>query len=862
MAREQEDLKRILTKLRKKPGNDSCCDCGLARPSWASINLGIFLCDMCAGAHRNLGVHVTQVRSCTLDKWKPQWVQVMRECGNIKQNKIYAYNIPRSRMINEDTDGFTRERFIRDKYEARLWERPQSAKSRSKKSSKPRRSAGRRKRGRRRADSASSETETETESDSDSETPNTMSSTDDERSDESPPSPRRRRKSRDGRRHSRRDPSTESEEEQKPRRRRKEKERSRKESATSNRKEAPSSRRNHKKAPGSRRRGGSSAGAYADSPSLSASYNSNRAPRSNRRAESSARGSRNHKKPSKSKHRLETPKKASNFDDDFDNDDGFDFAMARLSIDAPVAPGQVNAQREAKAAAVAAHQNVANAARFDADFGAFEDAGFADPQVAHKQQQQQHGGNDLLSVMSISQTTSVSITTSHQLPSSAQQNLASNAADDFSRFEELFNGSPASLPCSPQPGVAAITNGPAAHIPGTAPSTSGSGSGKSSGQSSLSRSMQQEAQVVPSATPHGEQQQAATPVVPAPIHAHTVPASFNPVNTLPDTPNLVPDSPVVNANLASSPTADDITSDLSAVMSPGIGTPATVSTATSPGGSLLADDDGFLVPSTTTASSTPSAHTPTGAEQPPAKKSMASMSGLTDDSNQHNAQNPHNQQSAPKKGDIMSLYKRAGGGPPLGGPPLGPPLGGPPLGTAGHRPMMGSHTGGMSSHHGGSMGGGTMGGHPMMGSHHGSHHGAPPMMGGSSHPSGGMYPQQPPLGGGHPMGMGGLGPPMGGMGGPQHMNQRFPMGGAPAGYGAQAPPHNPYPMLSATNPVAPKQASLPRMGAIPAQHPQKQTPGSYAGPGRRPPIQNAAALRRRESASANKSSGDPFAGLF
>lgn len=32
-------------------------------PRWASWNLGIFLCIRCAGIHRNLGVHISRVKS-------------------------------------------------------------------------------------------------------------------------------------------------------------------------------------------------------------------------------------------------------------------------------------------------------------------------------------------------------------------------------------------------------------------------------------------------------------------------------------------------------------------------------------------------------------------------------------------------------------------------------------------------------------------------------------------------------------------------------------------------------------------------------------------------------------------------------
>lgn len=45
-------------------------------PRWASWNLGIFLCIRCAGIHRNLGVHISKVKSVNLDTWTPEQVVV------------------------------------------------------------------------------------------------------------------------------------------------------------------------------------------------------------------------------------------------------------------------------------------------------------------------------------------------------------------------------------------------------------------------------------------------------------------------------------------------------------------------------------------------------------------------------------------------------------------------------------------------------------------------------------------------------------------------------------------------------------------------------------------------------------------
>uniref|UniRef100_A0A0D6R6P5 ADP-ribosylation factor GTPase-activating protein AGD3 n=1 Tax=Araucaria cunninghamii TaxID=56994 RepID=A0A0D6R6P5_ARACU len=80
-----------LELLRKVPGNDVCADCGSPEPDWASLNLGVLLCIECSGVHRNLGVHISKVRSLTLDVkvWEPSVLNLFQSLGNTYANSVW-----------------------------------------------------------------------------------------------------------------------------------------------------------------------------------------------------------------------------------------------------------------------------------------------------------------------------------------------------------------------------------------------------------------------------------------------------------------------------------------------------------------------------------------------------------------------------------------------------------------------------------------------------------------------------------------------------------------------------------------------------------------------------------------------------
>ncbi|KAJ1381658.1 ARFGAP/RecO-like zinc finger [Sesbania bispinosa] len=106
---------QILEGLLKLPENRECADCKAKGPRWASVNLGIFICMQCSGIHRSLGVHISKVRSATLDTWLPEQVAFIHSMGNEKANSYWEAELP----PNYDRVGI--ENFIRAKYEEKRW---------------------------------------------------------------------------------------------------------------------------------------------------------------------------------------------------------------------------------------------------------------------------------------------------------------------------------------------------------------------------------------------------------------------------------------------------------------------------------------------------------------------------------------------------------------------------------------------------------------------------------------------------------------------------------------------------------------------------------------------------------------------
>lgn len=108
-----------IQRIRGVKGNDRCADCGQPDPVWASLNLGTLICIECSGIHRNLGTHISKVRSLDLDDWSSPQVSVMMSLGNDVINEIFEARMPRGAKPMPSSSRQHKESFIRSKYVAK-----------------------------------------------------------------------------------------------------------------------------------------------------------------------------------------------------------------------------------------------------------------------------------------------------------------------------------------------------------------------------------------------------------------------------------------------------------------------------------------------------------------------------------------------------------------------------------------------------------------------------------------------------------------------------------------------------------------------------------------------------------------------
>ncbi|XP_008412859.1 arf-GAP with GTPase, ANK repeat and PH domain-containing protein 2 isoform X3 [Poecilia reticulata] len=113
-----------LQAIRNTKGNNLCVDCEASNPTWASLNLGALICIECSGIHRNLGTHLSRVRSLDLDDWPGELTQVLAAIGNHMANSVWESCTQGRTKPTPNATREERESWIRAKYEQRAFVAP------------------------------------------------------------------------------------------------------------------------------------------------------------------------------------------------------------------------------------------------------------------------------------------------------------------------------------------------------------------------------------------------------------------------------------------------------------------------------------------------------------------------------------------------------------------------------------------------------------------------------------------------------------------------------------------------------------------------------------------------------------------